>query len=469
MTGGLHKLRDLLIASAIVLVASTTIHAQASLTNAPLQTPLREEILKRVPTVYREQARKSVTATGEEQDWLATRSDAALEVAIIQYLAAQPGSEGFLLERLKEEPSAKIRSSIIESMSEYWKTEPRSAEVLKLHASSDTDADVALVALKQLRDVRMDELGGLLESRLVAAKQAGDSGAVEKLAKEQEYLYGRKHELPLPGFLRVPPPLFSIKPQADSIRVLAFGDFGTGSAEQKRLAGEMINYNQVHPFDFGLTLGDNFYDYGIDSLSDPRWQSEWESLYGPLGIKFYPTFGNHDYGQEDSPAAELLYSNKSPDWRFPSPYYTFTAGPVQFFAIDTIKLSEAELLWLDDALGKSRAPWKLVYGHYPIYSATRGDNKLLISKLLPILKKQQVDVYLTGHDHNLQELTSEGSVHFFVSGGGGAELYDLKTYEHSVFKEKVNGFTVIEADSKHFKVSFVDTEGKQLYVNTLEK
>jgi tartrate-resistant acid phosphatase type 5 len=246
-------------------------------------------------------------------------------------------------------------------------------------------------------------------------------------------------------------------------------NFGTGSPEQINLAEAMVDYNKRHHFDFGLTLGDNFHSVGMISPSDPRWLTQWEQLYGPLGIKFYPTFGNHDYGQADSPAAEILHSDKSRDWRFPAPYYTFTAGPVQFFAIDTINLGEAELLWLDQELSKSTARWKIVYGRYHIYSATRGDNKELIEKLLPILKKKHVDLYLNGHDHNLQEVKPEGGVHFFVSGGGGAVLYDLKPYDRSIFKQKVNGFTVLEADAKHFKISFVGTDGKELYSRTLEK
>jgi tartrate-resistant acid phosphatase type 5 len=188
-----------------------------------------------------------------------------------------------------------------------------------------------------------------------------------------------------------------------------------------------------------------------------------------MGIKFYAIFGNHDYGQPDSPAAEILYAEKSPDWRFPSAYYTFTAGAVQFFALDTVNLSEAELMWLDGELARSTAAWKVVYGHYHIFSATRGDNKELIEKLLPILEKNKVEVYLNGHDHNLQELKPEAGVHFFVSGGGGAGLYNLNPYERSLFKQKMNGFTVIEAEAKRFKLSFIGADGQELHSSTLEK
>ena len=68
-------------------------------------------------------------------------------------------------------------------------------------------------------------------------------------------------------------------------------------------------------------------------------------------------------------------------WRMPAPYYTFTAGPVQFFAMDTNEVSEAQLLWLKDGLANSRARWKLVYGHHPIYSVgAHQDNARLIKQ-----------------------------------------------------------------------------------------
>ena len=79
------------------------------------------------------------------------------------------------------------------------------------------------------------------------------------------------------------------------------------------------------------------------------------------------------------------------------------------------QLSDA---WLDRAIAASTARWKVVYGHHQVYSATRLDNPRLIRDLVPLLD-HRVDVYLCGHDHNLQALKSDGGVRFFVAGGGG--------------------------------------------------
>ncbi len=436
---------------------------------APAQIPLREAILNRLPADYRDRAKSDVTATEQNQDHWSKLSDEDLTVAVIGQLGRNAADTEFLFAELGKESSAKIRRQIIESTRSYWTSHAEAEAVVRNHAADDPDPEVAVQALESLRSQEVHDLGQLLQRRLAAAKSSNDAAALAKLAPEEEEWVSLEYKAMLPAFLRVPPPVFSVESADKSIRVLAFGDFGTGSLSQRQTAAAMREYNKQHPFDFGLTLGDNFYPRGMASPDDPRWKTQWEDLYGPMGVKFYAVLGNHDWASSDSPAAEILYSNKSPDWRMPAPYYTFTAGPVQFFAFDTVEVNEAELEWLNQQLAESTSKWKIVYGHYHIFSATRGDNKVLIERLLPVLEKNHVDIYLDGHDHNLQELKPEGGVHFFVSGGGGAGLYNLNPYDRSIYKEKVNGFTVLEADENHFKVGFIGIDGKVLHETTLTK
>jgi hypothetical protein len=231
----------------------------------------------------------------------------------------------------------------------------------------------------------------------------------------------------------------------------------------------MVAYHKKSPFDFGITMGDNFYPVGMNSPGDPRWKTQWEDLYGPLGIKFWITMGNHDWGSADSPAAELLYGRESSSWKMPAPYYTYTAGPVQFFAIDSNEMSEAQLMWLKEQLDKSRARWKVVYGHHPIYSAGRhGDGRGLILQLLPVLKGR-ADAYFAGHDHDLQHLKPEGALHFFVSGGGGAGIRPITPGPRSLFAKSSYGFSVLEANANDLKVTFISSDGEKLYEYTIRK
>ena len=268
--------------------------------------------------------------------------------------------------------------------------------------------------------------------------------------------------------LRVAPGVFSLKGASQPIRVLAFGDFGDGSQGQKEVAAAMLQYHRQRPFDFAITLGDNFYNKGMKGVDDPHWKTWWDQLYDPLGIQFYATLGNHDYGFPQSPEAEILYSKKSPSWRMPATRYTFTAGWVQFFATESEAMTPYQLEWLKKELDASSSRWKVVYGHHPIYShGYHGDNQELIRELLPVIK-DRVDVYLTGHDHDMQHLKPEGNLHFFISGSGG-KLRSIRPGPRSLFAKSALGFSVLEANESSLKMTFVDRAMQPLYEYTLKK
>ena len=373
----------------------------------------------------------------------------------------------FLLAVLSADPSARVRYAIVDNLGRL--SDGRVREALERHAATDPDVGVARLALERLRAQRSLEMRALLRRRIDLARSKGDDAALRLLGEEDERWISLVRGTMLPSFMRVPPPLFSLKADDKPIRVLAFGDYGTGSLEQKKNAGAMLAYHKTSSFDFAITLGDNFYSLGMESPTDPRWKTWWDDLYNPLGIKFYATMGNHDWGYPDSPAAEILYGLGSPSWRMPAPYYTFTAGPVQFFALDTNEVSEAQLIWLKAELDKSRARWKVVYGHHPIYSAGQhGDNRGLIAKLLPILKGR-ADVYLAGHDHDMQHLKPEGDLQFFVSGGGGASNRPITPGPRSLFAKASFGFSVLDVSATELRITFISADSAKLYEYALHK
>ncbi len=77
---------------------------------------------------------------------------------------------------------------------------------------------------------------------------------------------------------------------------------------------------------------------------------------------------------------------------------------------------------VERALERSHATWKIVYGHHPIRSHGRyGDSEELALKLLPILRGR-ADLYLAGHEHDLQILEPEDGLHFVISGAGGKSV-----------------------------------------------
>ncbi len=381
----------------------------------------------------------------------------------------------FLVSVLDTDPAASVRRAIITRLGN--RTEIQIQQALERHAASDADVDVALLALNRLRLQRLNQVRQNLTKRLELAQKSGNQAELQKLMQEQERWISLVNGTMLPAFMRVPPPLFALKSKGKVLRVMTIGDYGQGAPEDNKIAGAaqtqvaaaMLKAQKAKAFDFGLTLGDNFYPTGMVSPTDPRWKTLWSDLYDPLKLKFYVTFGNHDWGGVDSPAAELGYAKQSQSWFIPAPYYTFTAGPVQFFALDTNDVSELQLAWLRDELAKSTTRWKVVYGHHPIYSAGQhGDGKTLIARLLPVLK-DRVDIFLAGHEHDMQHQQPEGGVHFFINGGGGAKIREITPNARSLFAKSANGFSTLEADADKIVVKFIGTDLSVLYQYTVTK
>jgi tartrate-resistant acid phosphatase type 5 len=444
----------------IAIIALLSLGSASVLTNqVATTTPVAQDDVRllKLPLPLREEGRRILAEPDEDRR-------ANLAEALARRDAV--GALDFLLALLETDPAADVREDIVDRLENV--NDPRVDPALERRVTVDADPDIVLLSLELLRVRKTQPLMRLLDQRLAAERKTGTADAVNKLIAEQERWTTLVRGGLLPTFFQKPPALFTLKAAEQPVRVLAFGDYGDGGAAQKRVAGAMQSYHQQQKFDFAITLGDNFYPAGMDSPTDPRWDSWWSSLYDPLKVPFYVSMGNHDWNQSDSPAAEILFSQRSPSWRLPAAYYTYEAGPVQFFALDTDIISEAQLRWLTQELDRSQATWKVVYGHHPIYSAGQhGDNNQKIRQLLPVLR-DRADVYIAGHDHDMQHLRPEGRLHFFVAGSAG-KLRPIEPGPRSLFARSANGFAVIDADRSTLTVKFVETDLSSPYSFTLSR
>lgn len=248
------------------------------------------------------------------------------------------------------------------------------------------------------------------------------------------------------------------------LRFAAVGDIGTGKDGQYAVANAMAQRWQSSPFPFVLTTGDNIYPNGdISQIRDV-----FERPYAPLldnGVKFYATLGNHDF-QTNRGRDEIAY----PGYNMPARHYTFSEQSVQFFALDTNlahigdergeKLWRAQLRWLRAALGRSRAPWKVVYAHHTMYSSGHhgSDNKLL-TDLAPIFATHGVQLYLNGHDHHYERTEAiDGTT--YITTGNGAKLRSVGESDWTALASSQLGFTTFEVYLDRMAISAVDVENQ---------
>lgn len=262
-------------------------------------------------------------------------------------------------------------------------------------------------------------------------------------------------------------------PEKQAVHLLALGDFGSGDKNQLAVANALALRNRQEPFDFGISLGDNFYRCGVKNANDRNWKTRWEDLYTPLGIPFFASLGNHDYGRPPiicpgrraSPDAEVQYTEFSKSWRMPARYYTFIAGPARFFAIDTEGWSSEQLTWLKKMLMETRdepnVQWRIVYGHHPMYTSGVHLNERRIGalrrELSGLFKEAKVDLYIAGHDHDMEHLRADG-IEYLICGAGGAKLRRIRrTQPQSVFHATTFGFLDLSIDENTLTAKFLDT------------
>jgi len=179
------------------------------------------------------------------------------------------------------------------------------------------------------------------------------------------------------------------------------------------------------------------------------------SLKNKTLIEYRYQIGSDDMGK---PKHDILLKTFSED---------DPSNPVQSRA------DQPQLDWIKKTLSASTADWKIVMGHFPIYSATtgeHGDTKSLIKLLLPILQDTKADVYFSGHDHILQHIYKKG-VHFFGSGAGAREHKGVNKKYSGLqgYHEGKYGFMVHEVNKTTLKTIFVDQDGAKPYNYTITK
>lgn len=206
---------------------------------------------------------------------------------------------------------------------------------------------------------------------------------------------------------RPAPPPAALEP----VRFAVIGDNGTGDQPEFDVARQMVASRAQMPFDFVLMLGDNL--YGRPSARE--FNDAFARPYKPLldaGVRFHAILGNHDAPDN------RLYPLFGMDGQR---YYTWARENTRFFGIDTNRLDDAQLAWLENALKRSFERWKIVYFHHAIYSGgTRhGSNIELRVRLEPLFVRYGVNVVFSGHDHIYQRFKPQKGITYFVEGASG--------------------------------------------------
>ena len=204
---------------------------------------------------------------------------------------------------------------------------------------------------------------------------------------------------------------FALPSAPNSVKFAAIGDTGSGDPEQYDVANQMTRFRAKFPFDFAIMLGDNI--YGGQGATDlvKKFSQPYKALLDG-GVKFYATLGNHDDPN----------NRQYPLWNMGGQlYYTYARKNVRFFALDSNKVDQKELAWLENALKSAQEDWKICYFHHPLYSdgGTHGSAVDIRVVLEPLFVTYGVNVVFAGHDHIYERITPQKGIYHFVEGASG--------------------------------------------------
>ena len=196
-----------------------------------------------------------------------------------------------------------------------------------------------------------------------------------------------------------------------SLKFAAIGDSGSGDSEQYDVANQMARFRAKFPFEMVIMLGDNI--YGGQGPSDlvKKFSQPYKALLD-AGVKFYASLGNHDDPK----------NRQYPLWNMGGQlYYTYATKNVRFFALDSSKVDQKELVWFEAALKSSQEDWKICYFHHPLYSdgGTHGSAIDVRVVFEPLFVTYGVNVVFAGHDHIYERITPQKGIYHFVEGSSG--------------------------------------------------
>jgi tartrate-resistant acid phosphatase type 5 len=291
-------------------------------------------------------------------------------------------------------------------------------------------------------------------------------------------------------------------PNPHAAHALMIGDWGDDRHldSQSSVASAMAAYTRQHRLkhDALFLLGDNFYGEFPGGVDCPRFRTAFEEMY-PKDVFNCPAYavpGNHDYEArpEIKLHSQLAYAARgNTRWTEPAQWYSYRFPlhkPVAtiialdsnmpfgdgklthgFTHVMTEEQRQQQLEWFKDELAKPlTTPFRIVIAHHPVFSnGPHGDHKVLIADWEPLLREHKVHLYLAGHDHDLQHLEFDGHpTSFFLSGGGGADLYDERNevIQRGPFFHKVHGFSHLEATDKLLTLRHLDTDGNVIHAFT---
>ena len=246
---------------------------------------------------------------------------------------------------------------------------------------------------------------------------------------------------------------------ADRVTFIAYGDTRTNPEKHTAVAALFRRYSP----EFILHSG----DLVAKGTEHERWATEFfDPLKGVIDeVPMLPSIGNH----EQDGVNYLAYFHQPGDQRY---FYSRDIGPVHVLTLDyrSTKATDEQFAFVQADLKASRAPWKIVLLHAPMFNLGGHASLWGHEDYLPLFRATQVDLVLAGHSHlyeRFKPLAPKGqpgawAIQHVTTGGGGAPLSAAIPDPSIVAAAKVHHFVVFTATRDRLDARAIDIDGKEI-------
>ncbi len=274
--------------------------------------------------------------------------------------------------------------------------------------------------------------------------------------------------------------------------------------------------DQVVPFTF-LVYGDNRSDANAHALVVSRMlqfpaslvintgdlvstgykEDQWQQFFEieadlVRDVPLYVAIGNHETVNHKAPEPFLRLLVPPQEAAGHPTYYSFTYSNVHFVVLDGFVETEASadcfflIRGFGECLNQGQVAWLeadlkaaaddpaiehvVVVAHEGPYSSKPGrTGSGHLRALLPLFAESKVSLIVSGHDHYYEHGVSGNLIHYVITGGGGAPLYETVgpdapvAYPHEVLvSTSVYNFARVVVDGPHLEVTAFEADGTEI-------
>ncbi len=266
---------------------------------------------------------------------------------------------------------------------------------------------------------------------------------------------------------------------------LAYGDNRSDANAHALVVSRMLQY----PASFVINTG----DLVSTGSKEDQWQQFFEIEADLIrDVPLYVAIGNHETVAHQAPAPFLRLLVPPLGAESHPTYYSFDHANVHVVILDGFVETEASvdcfflIRGFGECLNQGQVAWLeadlkvaaedpaidhvIVIAHEGPYSSKPGrTGSGHLRALLPLFAESKVSLILSGHDHYYEHGVSGNLVHYVITGGGGAPLYETVgpdapvVYPHDVLvSTSVYNFVRVLVDGDRLEVTAFEADGTEI-------